>query len=142
MGADATISLKLSHDELVAALRPEIEAGIDVVLDYVWGPPDEATLEAIARRDNETVPIRYVQIGTSAGRTIPLDGALLRSNAVELVGSGFGSVGLKELLASIYEFFAEAARAPFDIAIRTLALSEITSAWDEPEGDSRFVFVP
>jgi NADPH:quinone reductase-like Zn-dependent oxidoreductase len=142
MGADATISLKLSHDELVAALRPEIDAGIDVVLDYVWGPPAEATLEAIARRDNETVPIRYVQIGTSAGRTIPLDGALLRSNAVELVGSGFGSVGLKELLASIYEFFAEAARAPFDIAIRTLALSEITSAWDEPEGDSRFVFVP
>jgi len=26
--------------------------------------------------------------------------------------------------------------------VRTLPLSDITSAWDEPEGDSRFVFIP
>ena len=142
LGADATISLELPREELFAALSREINAGIDVVLDYVWGPPAEVTLEAIARRDNETSPMRYVQIGTSAGRTIPLDGAALRSNAVELVGSGFGSVALPDLLTSISDFFAEAARAPFDIAIRTLPLSEITTAWDQPEGDRRLVFVP
>jgi NADPH2:quinone reductase len=142
LGADATISLNLSHEELVAAFRTEIETGIDVVLDYVWGPPALATLEAIARRDNETLPIRYVQIGTMAGRTIPLDGAVLRSNAVELLGSGFGSVALSDLLSSISEFFAEAARKPFEIAVLTLPLREITSAWDQPEGDSRFVFIP
>ena len=142
LGADATISLGLPREELLAALQTEINNGINVVLDYVWGPPAEVTLEAIARRENESSPMRYVQIGTMAGRTIPLDGAVLRSNAIELVGSGFGSVAMSELLASIYEFFAEAARAPFDIAIRTLALREITSAWDEPEGDARFVFVP
>ena len=142
LGADATISLGLSREELLAALQSEINNGIDVVLDYVWGPPAEVTLEAIARRDNEAVPLRYVQIGTTAGRTIPLDGAALRSNAVELVGSGFGSVALPELLASIYEFFAEAANRPFEIAIRTLPLREIASAWDKPGGDARFVFVP
>lgn len=142
LGADATISLELPREELFAALSREINAGINVVLDYVWGPPAEVTLEAIAKRNNETMPMRYVQIGTSAGRTIPLDGAALRSNAVELVGSGFGSVALPDLLTSIADFFAEAARAPFDIAIRTMPLSEITSAWDQPEGDSRFVFVP
>lgn len=142
LGADSTISLNLPHEELVAAFRAEIETGIDVVLDYVWGPPALAALEAIARRDNETSPIRYVQIGQSAGRTIPLDGALLRSNAVELLGSGFGSVALSDLLTSISDFFAEAARKPFEIAIRPLPLSEITSAWDEPEGDARFVFIP
>ena len=142
LGADATISLGLPHDELVTALRTEINTGIDVVLDYVWGPPAEATLEAIARRDNATSLLRYVQIGQMAGRTIPLDGALLRSNAVELVGSGFGSVALSDLLTSIADFFAEAARAPFEIAIRALPLREITSAWDQPEGDTRFVFIP
>jgi NADPH:quinone reductase-like Zn-dependent oxidoreductase len=142
LGADVTISLELPREELVAALRTEIAAGIDVVLDYVWGPPAEATLEAIARRDNETSRLRYVQIGQSAGRTIPLDGAMLRSNAIELLGSGFGSVALPDLLTSISDFFVEAARAPFEIAIRTLPLRDITSAWDEPEGDSRFVFIP
>jgi hypothetical protein len=77
-----------------------------------------------------------------AGRTIPLDGSLLRSNALELVGSGFGSVALPDLLTSIADFFAEAARQPFDIAVLTLPLREIASAWNEPEGDSRFVFIP
>ena len=51
-------------------------------------------------------------------------------------------VALPELLASIYEFFTEAANRPFEIAIRTLPLREITSAWNQPEGDSRFVFTP
>jgi NADPH:quinone reductase-like Zn-dependent oxidoreductase len=142
LGADTTISLDLPHDDLVAALRPEIEAGIDVVLDYVWGPPALATLEAIARRDNATARLRYVQIGTSAGRTIPLDGALLRSSAVELLGSGFGSVALPDLLASIAEFFAEAANHPFEIGVRTFPLRDIASVWEQPEGEARFVLVP
>jgi NADPH:quinone reductase-like Zn-dependent oxidoreductase len=141
-GADATISLELPREELLAALSREINNGINVVLDYVWGPPAEVTLEAIARRDNETMPMRYVQIGTSAGRTIPLDGAILRSNAVELVGSGFGSIAIPDLLTSIADFFAETARATFQIDVRAFPLHEIASAWDEHEGDARFVFVP
>jgi NADPH2:quinone reductase len=142
LGADQTISLELPREELVAALRSEINAGIDVVLDYIWGPPAEATLEAIAGRDNETSRLRYVQIGQAAGRTIPLDGAVLRSSAVELLGSGFGSVALPDLLTAISDFFAEAARRPFQIDVRTFPLSEVESAWDEPDGDARFVFIP
>jgi len=61
---------------------------------------------------------------------------------VELLGSGFGSVALPDLLTSIADFFAETARAPFDISVRALPLRDINSAWDEPEGDSRFVFIP
>jgi NADPH:quinone reductase-like Zn-dependent oxidoreductase len=142
LGADAIISLNLPREELLAALQREINNGINVVLDYVWGPPAEVTLEAIAKRDNGSSTLRYVQIGQMAGRTIPLDGSLLRSNALELVGSGFGSVALPDLLTSIADFFAEAARQPFDIAVLTLPLREIASAWNEPEGDSRFVFIP
>ncbi len=94
------------------------------------------------RRDNETTRLRYVQIGQAAGRTIPLDAAVLRSNAVELVGSGFGSVALPDLLASIRDFFAEASRQPFHIDVRTFPLSDVASAWNEPEGNTRFVFIP
>lgn len=142
LGADATISLDLPRERLAAALHQEIETGIDVVLDYVWGPPAEATLEAIARRDNETVPLRFVQIGQSAGRSIPLDGMMLRSNAIELVGSGFGSIALPDLVSSIADFFAEAARQPFEINVRPFPLSEVASVWDQSEGDARFVFIP
>lgn len=141
-GADATISLELPREELLAALSQEINKGINVVLDYVWGPPAEAAFEAIAKRDKVTSMLRYIQIGQSAGRTIPLDGATLRSNAIELVGSGFGSVALPDLLTSIADFFAEAARAPFEIDVRTFPLREITSAWDQPEHEARFVFIP
>lgn len=142
LGADATISLELPREELVAALRREIEAGIDVVLDYVWGPPAEAALEAIAKRENTAARLRYVQIGQSAGRTIPFDAQMLRSSAVELLGSGFGSVSLPDLLTSIADFFAEAGRQPFEVSVRAIPLREVASAWDQPEGDSRFVFIP
>lgn len=142
LGADQTISLELPREDLVRALRSEINAGIDIVLDYIWGPPAEATLDAIARRDNATARLRYVQIGQAAGRTIPLDAAVLRSSAVELLGSGFGSAALQDLLSSIAEFFAEAARQPFKIGVRTFPLSDVASVWNQREGDERFVFVP
>jgi hypothetical protein len=77
-----------------------------------------------------------------AGRTISLDGAVLRSSAVELLGSGFGSVALPDLLSSIADFFAEAARAPFDIAIKSVPLSDIASAWNQPDSGERLVFIP
>jgi NADPH2:quinone reductase len=142
LGADATVSLHLDHEELVAELRREVQSGIDVVLDYVWGPPAEAALEAIARRDNEQARIRYIQIGQMAGRTIPLDAAVLRSSNVELLGSGFGSVSLPDLIGAIGEFFAEAARQPFEIAVRTVPLREIASVWDENESGERVVVTP
>lgn len=144
LGADATISLALPHDELVATLRNEIANGIDVILDYVWGPPAEATLEAIAMKglSHVTRRIRYLQIGSMAGTKISLDASVLRSSGLELLGSGFGSVSLQDLAGSIYEFFAEAASKPFEIGVRTFPLRDVTTAWNEPEGSDRFVFVP
>jgi NADPH2:quinone reductase len=144
LGADETISLQLPHDDLVAALRREIDSGIDLVLDYLWGAPAEATLEAIAKKglSHETARIRYVQIGNSAGPKIPLEASTLRSSGLELLGSGFGSVSLPDLAASLAEFFAEAARRPFEIGVRTFPLRAVASAWNEPDKDVRFVFIP
>ncbi|HEV2577848.1 MAG TPA: zinc-binding alcohol dehydrogenase family protein [Acidobacteriaceae bacterium] len=144
LGADATISLELSHDELVTALRREIDNGIDIVLDYLWGAPAEATLEAIAKKglSHATARIRYIQIGNSAGAKIWLEASVLRSSGLELLGSGFGSASMQDLAASIADFFAEAARKPFEISVRTFPLRDVSAAWNEPDGDARFVFVP
>ncbi len=144
LGADATISLELPHDELLAALRREIDAGIDVVLDYLWGPSAEAMLEAVAKKglSHKTARIRYIQIGNSAGAKISLDASILRSSGLEILGSGFGSASMADLAASVSEFFTEAARQPFEIGIRTFPLRDVESAWNEPDGGDRFVFFP
>ena len=144
LGADATISLELPQDEIVAALRGEIANGVDVVLDYLWGAPAEATLEAIAKKGpgRGATRIRYVQIGQSAGAKIGLEASTLRSSGLEILGSGFGSASMSDLAASISDFFIEAAREPFEIGVRSFPLRDVTSAWNEPDGGNRFVFVP
>jgi NADPH2:quinone reductase len=145
IGADETISLELPHDQLVAALSRALDTGIDIVLDYLWGAPAHATFEAIAKNakaSHRPARLRYIQIGNSAGAKIELQAGTLRSSGLELLGSGFGSVPLPDLAASIAEFFAEAARRPFEMNVRTFLLREIGTAWNQPDKEERFVFVP
>jgi NADPH2:quinone reductase len=145
LGADALISLEQPREALVAAFRSEIaEHGVDVVLDYLWGEPAEAVLAAIAQKGlSHAAPrIRFVQIGQSAGATITLAGATLRSSGVELLGSGFGSASMQEIFAALAEFFKEAARSPFATQMKTVALQDVESLWSAPDGGARLVFCP
>lgn len=140
LGADATISLRQSHDALVAAFREELAGNkIDVVLDYLWGQPAEAVLEAISQKglSHASSRIRFVQIGTSAGPTISLAGETLRSSGLELIGSGFGSVSMDKLRQSVADFLAEAAKKPFDFGVKRVPLRDVEALWNSPE---RLVF--
>jgi NADPH:quinone reductase-like Zn-dependent oxidoreductase len=145
LGADSIVSLDQTPDALVAAFRAEFDNGIDIVLDYLWGAPAEATLKAIAKKGLKTSSrrVRYVQIGNSAGDPISLSAATLRSSGLELLGSGFGSASLDEILKAVAEFFELAATQPFDFAIKTAPLSEVETVWSaqEPNG-TRLVFIP
>lgn len=145
LGADATISLQLDHDALVAALRDEIAGNrIDVILDYLWGAPAEAVLAAIATKglDHSGARIRYVQIGNSAGPTITLAGATLRSSGLEMLGSGFGSISMERLFASLAEFLHVAAKEPFRIETTTAPLRDVEARWDDRTVSGRLVFQP
>ncbi|HEY6447592.1 MAG TPA: zinc-binding alcohol dehydrogenase family protein [Acidobacteriaceae bacterium] len=142
LGADATVSLKLEQDALAAALREEIAGQkIDVILDYLWGAPAEATLAAIAGKGGGTWRIRYVQIGNSAGPTITLAGTTLRSSGLEMLGSGFGSISMERIFASLKQFLQVAAKEPFRIETTTAPLSDVEARWND-EGDGRLVFQP
>jgi NADPH:quinone reductase-like Zn-dependent oxidoreductase len=97
LGADAVISLNLEREALITQFREQwARDNIDVVLDYLWGTPAERVLETISQKGLQHAParIRYVQIGTTAGPTISLPGAALRSSGLEIMGSGFGSVSV------------------------------------------------
>jgi NADPH:quinone reductase-like Zn-dependent oxidoreductase len=145
LGADAVISLEQSREALVAAFRSEIvEHGVDVVLDYLWGEPAECCLAAIAQKGlSRAAPrIRFVQIGQSAGATITLAGATLRSSGLEILGSGFGSASMEEIFAALAEFFKQAAKAPFAIKVQTAALRDVEALWTAPERGARLVFQP
>ncbi len=145
LGADASISLDQSPDTLIAALRNEFASnGVDVILDYLWGPPAETLLAAISQKglDHAVSRIRYIQIGNSAGPSISLSAATLRSSGLELLGSGFGSASLDQILQSIAGFFDLCVKHPFEFKLKTAPLSDVASLWNAPEQGVRLVFQP
>jgi len=145
LGADAIVSLDQEHGALVAGLRSEITTGgVDVVLDYLWGAPAQAALEALAQKglSKATPRVRYMQIGSSAGETIPLPAATLRSSGLELLGSGFGSASLDQIRAAITDFFAAMSVNPLRTAIQTVPLRDVEQLWNERESTVRLVFQP
>jgi len=145
LGADSVISLDQEQAPLVSALRTEIaEAGVDVVLDYLWGQPAESVLQAIAQKGlrKASSRIRFIQIGESAGKTISLPAATLRSSGLELLGSGFGSASLDQIRQALTEFFQVAAREPFQFRTKAAPLREIETLWNHAEEGTRLVFQP
>jgi len=143
LGADAVIPLQQDQTSLVAAFRNElINAGVDIVLDYIWGQPAEALLQAIAQKGlRKTAPrIRFIQIGESAGKTISLPAATLRSSGLELLGSGFGSASLDQIRESLAEFFQAAAKLPFQFHTKPASLREVETLWNSGEQGVRLVF--
>jgi hypothetical protein len=117
---------------------------VDVVLDYLWGRPAENILEAISERGfkQKTPRIRFIQVGQSAGRTISLAAATLRSSGLELLGSGYGSASLDEIMKAVGEFFKVAAAKPFHTNVRTAPLRDVESLWNTTEDGVRLVFQP
>ena len=107
LGADVLISLDQPADALTNAFRNEIKGdGVDVILDYLWGPSAETLIASAAGHASGTAEprIRFVQIGSVAGGTITLPGGSLRSSGLELLGSGLGSVSNERLVKRIGEF--------------------------------------
>ena len=145
LGADAVVSLDQEHDSLVSALRSEYaEAGVDVVLDYLCGQPAESMLEAISQRGlrKAAARVRFVQIGSSAGDAVILKAATLRSSGLEMLGSGFGSASLPQIVEAVKEFFKAAAAEPYQFKVKTAPLSEVETLWNHPEKGVRLVFLP
>jgi NADPH2:quinone reductase len=145
LGADAVVSLDQEHDSLVSALRSEYaEAGVDVVLDYLCGQPAESMLEAISQRGlrKAAARVRFVQIGSSAGDAVILKAATLRSSGLEMLGSGFGSASLPQIVEAVKEFFKAAAAEPFQFKVKAAPLSDVEALWNTSEKSVRLVFLP
>jgi NADPH:quinone reductase-like Zn-dependent oxidoreductase len=139
LGADETIHLG-QEATLSAAFEQQFEQGIDVVLDYLWGPSAECLLVAGARAAPEAVPVRFVQIGAMSGADITLPGAVLRSSPIEMKGSGIGSIAMPRMLAAIAALFDAVAPAGLAIASKAVPLSEVALHWADDGSRERIVF--
>ena len=101
LGADVSIPLVEDGDALEEAFQVQFAAGIDVVVDYLWGKSAERLIIAGAKAGTEAVPIRLVHVGSASAPDITLPSAALRSSAIVLMGSGIGSVTVGRLIQSI-----------------------------------------
>jgi NADPH2:quinone reductase len=140
-GADETVVLS-DDDQATSASLAEAAAQVDIVLDYVWGPRAELAMRAIlGARSDHTQPLDWVHIGSAAGASITVDGAALRSNALRISGSGFGSTDMRR--ARLPELAAAVASGALAIRPRPVPLRDIATAWvHEDEPGERTVIIP
>jgi NADPH:quinone reductase-like Zn-dependent oxidoreductase len=139
---DAIVALGQPDDAVREAFVAEAEKGIDVVIDYLWGRPTELLLEALAKtfKPSSTNSTRLVEVGQSAGPTITLPGAVLRSVDLKLLGSGFGSVPLDTIFTAIPVLFQMAAAGKFHVDVEPVPLADVETAWNRVEKGRRIVF--
>lgn len=145
LGADATVQLDRSDQELTEAFARELGgSGLHVIIDYVWGRPTEALLAAITRREFAVVgsETRLVQVGESAGPVISLPAAVLRSNALTILGTA-GIPSRDVLGGALQNVMALAASGELHIDTERVPLVDIEDAWKrEVGGGRRLVVVP
>jgi NADPH:quinone reductase-like Zn-dependent oxidoreductase len=140
LGADVTIPLATSETSLEDCFKEQFADGVDVVIDYLWGTSAEQLLIAGAKAGRDGVPIRFVQIGAVSGAEINLPSAVLRSSAIELMGSGLGSIHLNRFARCIEELLRATIAGGFKIATTSVPLSEVATAWPRDVSSRRTVF--
>jgi NADPH:quinone reductase-like Zn-dependent oxidoreductase len=140
LGADVTIPLVADGLALERVFKEQFAGGVDVVLDYLWGPTAERLLIAGAKAGRDAVPIRFVQIGSMSASDITLPSAVLRSSAIELMGSGIGSVPLDRFVHVIGELLRATVAAGFHIAATPVPFPDFEQAWPNDDSTRRTVF--
>ena len=140
LDADECIQLTADDKTLSGQFSAVSAAQIDVVIDYLWGHSAELLLPALAKYTPAGSPVRYVQVGSLAGADIALNGAVLRSAPLLLMGSGIGSLSVSQLLAATGEMLQAAVPGKLTVATTPRPLQEIAAAWPQDDSQKRTVF--
>lgn len=148
LGAEQTVSLNKNEQTIIEQLQ-EIhrENPIDLVIDYLWGNPIELILTALkgGGLDNTTSKTRVVSVGTMAGDTINLASGILKSSAIEILGSGFGSLSEKDLekfsQKILPEMFQLAAEGKLTMELEEGNIENIEKLWSSKIGSGKRLVV-
>ena len=140
-GATATISVNRSQEELSAVLAAK--GPYDLVIDYLWGAPAEATFDALMRIGNSRPQIRYILVGMTAGEIAGLPAMTLRKAPVQLIGSGFGGpANLTEAAVAYDRLLQQVAAGEIAVDVARVPLADVEKTWLQSSGARRVVFIP
>ncbi len=147
LGADSTIHLgKPGQDLTEAFVREAGDTGFDVIIDYLWGPPTEALLAAIARSDLKAASsrVRLVEVGESAGPTVSLAAAVLRSSRLEILGAGSGSAAASPemWIEAVRQLMSNVGCGALRIDTERVPLGKVENAWHQEQHGRRAVIIP
>lgn len=147
LGADETIRIGESMEDLKHDLECVSKThAFDVIIDYLWGAPAEALLSAITREDFHagTSRLRWVEVGESAGATISLPAAALRSSRLEILGAGSGSAPTSPEIwvDTIQKLLANVASGAIRIETEKVPLADVEEVWDRKFPGRRVVLIP
>ena len=139
LGAEATIRLNSPDQDLMEAfVREAGEGGFQVIVDYLWGRPTETLLSAITRKEFTAVEseTRLVQVGESAGPSITLPAAVLRSTPLRILGTA--GIPPRDILTNaLQQVMARAAQGQLSIEVETVPLADIELAWQRSDQSGR-----
>jgi NADPH:quinone reductase-like Zn-dependent oxidoreductase len=122
----------------------QLAADVDVVIDYLWGPPTAAAMAAVVTgRADRGKPLTWIEIGSVAGPAASVPSAALRAARLAIVGSGQGSVSAREILAELPALAAAINGGTLAIDARPVPLAGVEQAWaDAARTSQRIVLIP
>lgn len=137
-GATHVINLK-EEDELIKSQIKKIhdQTPIDMVIDYLWGKPISLIIEVLKGNSIQHIShsTKIITAGDMAGKEISLSSSVLRSSAIEILGSGFGSLSQEELIVFnkviLPELFLLAANKKLHIDTEAYPLQEVEEVWNK-----------
>jgi len=137
LGADVIVSLKQSDEAIIEQLK-EIHGStpVNIVIDYLWGHPVELIIASLkgGGLHNITPKVRIVTVGSMAGENINMSSGTLRSTAIEILGSGIGSISKEDMqrfyLEILPEMFRQAADGKLKIEAEKASLKDIETIWN------------
>jgi NADPH:quinone reductase-like Zn-dependent oxidoreductase len=142
--AGATYTVSLDGDPAGDARElARAASDVDVVIDYLWGEPTTAAMTAIVTdRADRGKPLTWIEIGSVAGRTAQIPSAALRAARLTIVGSGQGSVSVREYLAELPALAEAITAGTLDVSARAMPLADVEQAWTAADATHRIVLTP
>ncbi|HXW88953.1 MAG TPA: zinc-binding alcohol dehydrogenase family protein [Terriglobales bacterium] len=142
--ADGTVSITNDdHDLRQSFVREAGSSGFHVILDYIWGHPTEVLLNSMIQKEFVAVKseTRLVQAGESAGPTVALPAAVLRSCPLTIRGTA-GIPPHDVLTDAFQQVTSRAARGELRIDVERVPLTNVENAWQRQEHGRRLVLIP
>ena len=138
-GADVVVPMHEDADELAARLADAAGAGVDVVLDPVFGAAATAASRVLAEAG------RLVNLGGASGDEAVFSSSVLRSRSTGVLGYTNNSLTPAQRRGALLAVLRHASTGQITVAYERMPLEAVAEAWEAQstgEAPARVVLVP